>query len=124
MTMRHLSNKEITLVYDGKTSEGKKALAYAYTLSGTINKQDINNVKLSSTFVKTVMRKLELRPKDLMNRAHPYYQDNIRGRDMDQESWLKVFKKNIYLLRAPIAIQGDKAVVCDPVTKIYSLSTI
>ena len=121
--MRHLSNKEITLVYDGRTSEGKKALAYAYTLSGTINKQDINNVKLSSTFIKTVISKLELQPKDLMNRAHPYYQKNLRGCDLDTESWLKVLKNNAYLLRAPIAIQGAKAVICDPVTKIYSLST-
>ena len=121
--MRHLSNKEITLVYDGRTSEGKKALAYAYTLSGTINKQDINNVKLSSTFIKTVVSKLEVQPKDLMNRAHPYYQKNLRGRDLDTESWLKVIKNNTYLLRAPIAIQGTKAVICDPVTKIYALST-
>ena len=121
--MRHLNNKEIILVYDGSTSEGKKALAFAYTLSGTINKQDINNVKLSSTFVKTVIRKLELRPKDLLNKAHPYYQEHLRGSDLTASGWLNVLKNNTYLLRAPIAIQGEKAVICDPVTKIYSLST-
>ena len=36
-----LNTKELTLVYDSTTSEGKKALAFATSLAPKVNKQDV-----------------------------------------------------------------------------------
>ena len=36
-----LNSKELTLVYDSNTSEGRKALAFAYSLAPKVNKQDV-----------------------------------------------------------------------------------
>ncbi|MCB0792547.1 MAG: glutaredoxin [Flavobacteriales bacterium] len=117
-----LNAKELTLVYNGSTSEGKKALAFAYSLASKVNRQDVSEVALSSTFVRQVIKQLNVRPKDLLNRAHPYYQQHLRGRDLDMEGWLHVLTHNPYLLRAPIALQGDRAVLCEPASLIYTLS--
>ncbi|HQW05649.1 MAG: glutaredoxin [Flavobacteriales bacterium] len=117
-----LNSKELTLVYDGSTSEGKKALAYAYSLAPRVNKQDVNEVSLSSTFVRQVVKQLNLRPKDLLNRAHPYYQAHVRGRDLDMEGWLHVVVRNPQLWKAPVALLGDRAVLCEPASLIYTLA--
>lgn len=117
-----LNAKELTLVFDSSTSEGRKALAYAYSLAPKVNKQDVSEVNLSTTFVRQVLKQLNLRPKDLLNRAHPYYQENLRGRDLDSEGWLNVLTHNPALLKAPIALQGDKAVLCEPASLIYTLT--
>lgn len=117
-----LNSKELTLVYDSSTAEGRKALAFAYSLAPKVNKQDVSEVSLSTTFVRQVLKQLNLRPKDLLNRAHPYYQQHLRGRDLDTEGWLNVLTHNPGLLKAPIALQGDKAVLCEPASTIYKLS--
>ena len=117
-----LNSKELTLVYDSTTNEGRKALAYAYSLAPKVNKQDVSEVSLSSTFVRQVLKQLDLRPKDLLNRAHPYYQQHLRGRDLDAEGWLHVLTHNPELLKAPIALLGDRAVMCEPASLIYKLA--
>lgn len=117
-----LNPKELTLVYDSTTTEGRKALAYAYSLAPKVNKQDVSEVNLSTTFVRQVLKQLNLRPKDLLNRAHPYYQENLRGRDLDSEGWLQVLAHNPGLLKAPIALHGDKAVLCEPASLINTIN--
>lgn len=117
-----LNSKELTLVYDSTTNEGRKALAYATSLASKVNKQDVSEVSLSTTFVRQVLKQLNLRPKDLLNRAHPYYQEHLRGRDLDGEGWLQVLTHNPNLLKAPIALHGDRAVLCEPASLIYTLT--
>ncbi|MBK8498620.1 MAG: glutaredoxin [Flavobacteriales bacterium] len=117
-----LNTRELTLVYDSGTSEGRKALAYAYSLATKVNKQDVSAVSLSTTFVRQVLKQLNLRPKDLLNRAHPYYQENLRGRDLDAEGWLQVLAHNPDLLKAPIALMGGRAVMCEPASLIYTIN--
>ena len=119
-----LNTKELTLVYDSTSSEGRKALAYAYSLATKVNRQDVSAVSLSTTFVRQVLKQLNLRPKDLLNRAHPYYQTNLRGRDLDAEGWLQVLAHNPLLLKAPIALHGNRAVLCEPASLIYTLTVI
>ena len=53
-----LNSKELTLVYDSTTSEGRKALAFAYTLAPKVNKQDVSEVSLSSTFMRQVVKQV------------------------------------------------------------------
>ncbi len=116
-----LNTHELTLVYDSSTEAGKKALAYAYTLSPKVNRQDIREVRLSSTFVRQVIKQLNLRPKDLLNRSDPYYQQHVRGREFTMEGWLEVLRNNPHLIKAPIALMGNKAVLCEPASLINTL---
>ena len=116
-----LNHKELTLVYDSTSDAGRKALAYAHSLAPKVNKQDVSEVKLSTTFVRQVLKQLNMRPKDLLNRAHPYYQEHLKGRDFNSEGWLDVVAHNPVLLKSPIALHGDKAVLCEPASLIYTL---
>lgn len=112
---------EIMVYYNPASSRGKKVLALARTISPHVNEVEYHKTPLSATSWRQLLDMLELRPKDLLNRAHPYYQENIRGRDFDREGWVNILIRNPDLLKAPIAIKGKSAVLCNNPTDIYQL---
>ncbi|SDK40699.1 arsenate reductase [Catalinimonas alkaloidigena] len=116
-----LVNDELVLLYNGDSSRGKKTLAYALTMTKRINRQEISSAMISTTVFRVMLDKLGLRPKDLMNRADPYYQACVRGRDFHDEEWLHLLRKRPDLLRAPIAMYRGKAVLCETPTDIFRL---
>ena len=65
-----------------------------------------------------------MHPKELMNKADPYYQTHLRGKDFSKENWIKVIEKNPELIKAPIAIRGHKAILCNSAPDVYKLTTL
>ena len=79
----HLNSNELTLLYNEGNERDKKTLSYAYTITDKINKQELGSVKVSSTLFQIFVDKLNVKPKRLINKADPYYQANIRGKDFN-----------------------------------------
>jgi len=117
-------NNEILIYCDPNSSVDKKVLAYARTLSPHVKEMDYNQTPMTASMMRTVLIEMELRPKDLLNRAHPYYQEHIKGRDFNYEGWLNILTRNPELIKAPIAIRGKKVVLCDNPTNIYQLLSV
>ena len=90
----------------------KQMRAYAQSISQHINEINIEKERITLTGWQTILEKLKLRPKDLLNRAHPDYQSKIAGKTWDDEGWLNILTRNPHLLKAPIAIKKNKAVLC------------
>ncbi len=86
--------------------------AYAQTVAKHINEINIEKESITMTGWRSILDKLKLRPKDLLNRAHPDYQNKIAGKTWDDEGWLNILIRNPHLLKAPIAIKREKAVLC------------
>ncbi|GAB4254123.1 MAG: hypothetical protein Kow0027_20020 [Saprospiraceae bacterium] len=113
--------REILIYYNPESSNDKKTVAYAQSLTPHVKTYSFDKAPSTGTSWQQIISALNLRPKDLLNRAHPYYQEHIRGRDFDDEGWLNVIKHNPALIKAPIAIKGHKAVLCTSATDIYKL---
>ena len=62
---------------------------------------------------------LGLRPKDILDKSQVYYQENLRGREFQDEDWLNVLINNPSLIRSPIAVRGEQAMMLDNPTDIY-----
>ncbi|MBS9525147.1 glutaredoxin [Litoribacter ruber] len=103
---------ELFFYYTPDHSIDKKARAYARSVSRYVNEINIEKEKITTTGWRTILDKLDLRPKDLLNRAHPDYQAHIAGKTWDDESWLQILVKYPHLIKAPIAIKREKAVLC------------
>lgn len=118
------NKREILIYYDPSSSNGRKTVAHAQSLSSHVRTYSFDKAPSSSTSWRQILRALDLHPKELMNKAHPYYQANIRGREFDDEDWLNVIRYNPSLLRAPIAIRGEQAVLCTSATEIHKLTRL
>jgi arsenate reductase (glutaredoxin) len=64
---------------------------------------------------------LGLKPKELMDRAHPDYQEKIAGNTFTMNGYLEVLMHYPHLLKGPIAIYNGKAVLCQTPTDIFKL---
>ena len=116
-----ISENEILLYYDPATSIGRKTRAYAHSLSTNINDVEYHKTKFTSTTWRQILDMLRLEPKKLLDKSHPYYQSHIRGRSYDDEGWLNILIRNPELIIAPIAIKGNRAILCTNPTDIYRL---
>jgi len=100
----------------------KQTLAYAYSIARYINQIDVVKEKITTTQWNSMLIKLNLRAKDLLNKAHPEYQSKIAGRNWDEESWLNILVRNPHLIKSPIAILRNKAILCKTPSDILKLN--
>lgn len=114
-------HREILIYYNPESSNDRKTIAYAQSITPHVRTYSFDKAPSTGTSWQQILKALNLRPKDLLDRSHPYYQNHIRGRDFDDEGWLNVIKHNPYLIKAPIAIKGNKAVLCTNASDIFKL---
>lgn len=113
---------ELYLYHNSAQLNVKQTLAYAKSITRFVNEIDIIKEKVTTTQWYTLLLKLNLRAKDLLNRAHPDYQNLIAGNDWDEDSWLQILVRYPYLIKSPIAIFRDKAILCNTPTDILKLN--
>lgn len=73
----------------------------------------------TATQWKQILISLGLKPKDILDKSKPYYQENLRGREFEDRDWLNVVINNPN--RSPIALRAGKAMLLDNPTDIYYL---
>ena len=113
--------REILIYYNSEANSDRKLLAYAKSTGLKIKSYCHSKAPSTSTSWQTILTMLKMHPKELMNKAHPFYQSNIRGKEFNLEGWLSIIKRNPGLMRSPIAINGRKAILCETPSDIYKL---
>lgn len=114
--------REILIYYNPESSSDRKTVAHAQSVVAHIRSYSYSNSPSSSTSWMQILHSLDIDPKELLNKAHPYYQENIRGREFNDESWIKILQNNPEIIKSPIAVRGKKAIVCNTPTDIYKLT--
>ena len=115
-------NREILIYYNPESSSDKKTIAHAQGLVPHIQTFTYKNAPSTGASWQRILKNLDVHPKEIMNKAHPYYQSHIRGREFNKEGWLNIIKYNPELLKAPIAMRGNKAILCTNPTDVYKLT--
>ena len=113
--------REIIVYHDPDSNSGKMTAAYARSLSQNVILYSFDNAPPTITGWRVILNALKMHPKELLDKSKPYYQENIRGREFDDEGWLNVIKRNPKLIKFPIAIHGSEAVFCKTPTEILKL---
>ncbi len=71
--------------------------------------------------LKDVIKKLELKPQEIVRTQEADYKQNYKGKDFSDDEWIKILVENSKLIRRPIIVKGDKAVLGDIVEHIDTL---
>jgi arsenate reductase len=115
------SQQEIQLYIKLNCSKSKKTIAYAKSHSNNVNTIDLSKTKGTGTIWENILTKLEKSPKELLDKSQPYYQENIKGRDFEKRDWIYLLMNNPDLVKSPIAIRGNRAILIDTPTDIYKI---
>lgn len=117
-------SREILIYYHPESSDHRKTVAHAQGLTNHLKTFAFGQTPSTSTSWQMILKSLEAHPKDLLNKAHPFYQQHIRGREFNMTSWLNILARNPDMIKAPIAIRGNRAILCSNPTDIYKLMEI
>ena len=113
--------REILIYYNPESGSDRRTVAHARGMVPHLRSYAHRSSPSGGTSWLQIIQSLDLHPKELLNKAHPDYQQNIRGKDFDEEGWISVLKHNPQMIKHPIAVRGNKAVLCCTPTDIYRL---
>ena len=69
----------------------------------------------SAAELKTILKKLGLRPRDLMRKGEPLYAElGLKDRDLDDDALIALMVANPILIERPIVVSGGKAAIGRP----------
>lgn len=117
------NQREILLYFNPQSSTGKKTLALAKSISPHVKSYSYEQNPSTNTSWHMILDSLKMDPKQLLDKSHPDYQKNIKGKEFDGEGWMHVLQNNPHLIKAPIAIKGKDAVLCINPTDVYKLKS-
>ena len=114
-------HREILIYYNADSSSDRKTIAHAKSVTTHLKSYEYKKAPSSSTSWQMILSSLDIDPKDLLNKAHPYYRSHIKGKEFNKEDWISCLQRNPELIKAPIAVRGHKAILCNNPTDIYRL---
>lgn len=71
--------------------------------------------------IKDILRKLNMKPYDLVRKNEPVYIENFLGKNLSDEEWVLAMHEHPILIERPIIVKGDKAVIARPPEKMLEL---
>lgn len=113
--------REILIYYNPESSSDRKTVAHAQSVVPHVTTYAFGKTPSTTTSWHMILQALDMHPKEILNKANPYYQKHIRGKEFDEDSWCNILKYNSTLIKAPIAIRGHRAILCNNPTDIYKL---
>lgn len=112
---------EILVFHNPKLNADRRTVAHAQGLSKHVRSFAYEDASITETNWHSILDSLDRDPKEIMNKAHPYYQSHIRGNSFNRRGWLNILQNNADMIKAPIAIRGQRAILCETPTDIYKL---
>jgi arsenate reductase len=113
--------KKVTLFYNPRCSKCRDA--YDILNGQGCEIEIIEYLKDTPTEkeLKEVLKKLGLKPFDLLRKKEPLYVEKYKDKQLTDAQWLKVMCENPILIERPIAIYGNKAVICRPTERVVEI---
>lgn len=115
------SKRELTFFYHPEITRDRESLAYAKTVTDTINVIEIDKITPTETDLKTIANTLGISVSEMVNRRSELYKDEYEDKSFEDDQWLMVLVKNPTLINTPFAIMGDKGVVCNDPADVMNL---
>jgi len=76
---------------------------------------------LSADALKQLLRSAGLRPQDALRKNEAAYREYVAGKDLSDDSLLRVMADHPELIQRPIVMLGDKAVLARPLARLSEL---
>ena len=112
---------ELFLVYDPHSNIGKQTKAIAMDICSHINEVDVTQEKLSPTYWKEIVNMLGVQPDELLDHSHADYKTKVANNTYTMDGWLEVLVHDGHLVKYPIVVFNNSAVLCHTPTDIMKL---
>ncbi len=113
---------ELYLIYNPETELGRKTRALAPSVSGIVHEIDVKSKWVTPFRWKEIINLLHVQSaKDLINTSHPDYASILAGKDFSERDLLEILYQNPQLVKGPIGVLENHAVMCEDSADILQL---
>jgi len=78
---------------------------------------------ISEEELKDVLIKLNMKPQEIIRTQEAVYKSDFKGKNFNDDEWVKILIEHPKLIQRPIVVKGYKAVIGDPSDNIETLLT-
>jgi len=73
---------------------------------------------ITEAVLKDLLMKLNKKPHDMIRTQEAVYKQQFKGKNFNDDEWVKIMVENPKLIKRPIVVSGNKAVWGDPPEEI------
>lgn len=110
-----------TIYHNARCKKSRAGLEY---LKGkTSDFKVVEYLKNPITFneLKDLLMKLNKKPQEMIRTQEAVYKQNFKGKNFNDDEWIQIMVENPKLIKRPIVVKGNKAVLGDPAEEIGQL---
>lgn len=114
---------DLTIYHYSKCKKSRAGLDYVRNHCSQPEIVNYIEEGLTGHQIKEILTKLGMQPEELVRKQEDYYRDYLRHQELSEDNWIKILAENPKLIRRPIVVSGEKAVIADPPENINVLLT-
>ena len=111
-----------TIYHNPRCSKSRQTLALLEERGISPRVVDYLKTPPSAAELKAILKKLGLRPRDLMRKGEPLYAElGLKDRDLDDDALIALMVANPILIERPIVVSGGKAAIGRPPESVLKI---
>ena len=111
-----------TIYHNPRCSKSRQTLALLEERGIAPRVVDYLKTPPSAAVLKTILKQLGLRPRDLMRKGEPLYAElGLKDRDLDDDALIALMVANPILIERPIVVSGGKAAIGRPPESVLGI---
>ena len=111
-----------TIYHNPRCSKSRQTLALLEERGIAPRVVDYLKTPPSAAELKTILKTLGLRPRDLIRKGEPLYAElGLKDRDLDDDALIALMVANPILIERPIVVSGGKAAIGRPPESVLEI---
>ncbi|MGV1014804.1 MAG: arsenate reductase (glutaredoxin) [Methyloceanibacter sp.] len=112
----------VTIYHNPRCSKSRQTLALLEAKGIAPKIVEYLKTPPSAAELKRIVKKLGLKPRDLLRRGEPRYAElGLKDSNLSDEALIALMVKNPILIERPIVVSGDKAVIGRPPERVLTI---
>ena len=111
----------VTIYHNNRCSKSRQTLDLLREKGEELQVVEYLKDTPSAEELKSVLRKLDLKPEQVLRKGEQVYKDTFAGKNFTDEEWLQIMVKNPILIERPIVVKGDKAAIGRPPESVLNI---
>lgn len=111
----------IEIYHNPRCSKSRAGLQYVKDHTNDYKVVEYLKEPFDEEKLKLILMKLNLKPFDIIRTQEAIYKSNYKGKNFNDDEWLKIMLENPKLIKRPIVVKGNKAIWGVPAESISVL---
>ncbi len=107
-----------TIYHNPRCKKSRAGLKHLQSKTDDIEVVEYLKNPITEAVLKDLLMKLNKKPQEMIRTQEAVYKQNFKGKNFNDDEWVKIMVENPKLIKRPIVVSGVKAVWGDPPEEI------